>query len=157
MADQIEQMGITIENHQKASFISNSNCITVSLQVATVASWFQFFVVNEQQLEELQARYDAQVQECLDLRTKLESTQVTLCLQILCAVSRCWSTNWVVLQKDLYRTTKLLAITEEELRRSQYTLEERDYYISEQKKAGRFMDDCISNVGSWMIVFQMVL
>lgn len=81
MADQIEQMGITIENHQK-------------------------------QLEELQARYDAQVQECLDLRTKLESTQ-----------------------KDLYRTTKLLAITEEELRRSQYTLEERDYYISEQKKA----------------------
>ncbi|KAL6999798.1 hypothetical protein U1Q18_000954, partial [Sarracenia purpurea var. burkii] len=41
------------------------------------------------------------------------------------------------LQKELNETSKLLATTEEELRRCQYELKERDFIISEQKKAGR--------------------
>lgn len=40
------------------------------------------------------------------------------------------------LQKDLDLTTKLLANTEDELRLSKYSLKERDFIISEQKKAG---------------------
>ncbi|OIT27551.1 PREDICTED: kinesin-like protein KIN-5C [Nicotiana attenuata] len=81
MADQIEQMGVSIENHQK-------------------------------QFEELQSRLDSQVQQCSDLTCKLDATQ-----------------------KQLNQTSKLLAYTEEQLRQSQYTLKERDFVISEQKKA----------------------
>ncbi|KAE9465600.1 hypothetical protein C3L33_02492, partial [Rhododendron williamsianum] len=66
MADQIEQMGVTIDIHQK-------------------------------QLEELQDKYDA--------------------------------------QRNLNQTSKSLACTEEELRRCQYALKERDFVISEHKKA----------------------
>ncbi|KAK6126368.1 hypothetical protein DH2020_039893 [Rehmannia glutinosa] len=47
MADQIEQMGMTIENHQK-------------------------------QIEELQAKYDYQVQQCFDLGNKLDATQASV-------------------------------------------------------------------------------
>ncbi|XP_021766534.1 kinesin-like protein KIN-5C [Chenopodium quinoa] len=83
MADQIEQMGVTIENQQK-------------------------------QVEDLQGRYAAQVQECSDLSRKLDSTQ-----------------------KDLSLTRKLLTGTEEELKKSKYTLKEKDFIISEQKKAER--------------------
>ncbi|KAL0410132.1 UNVERIFIED_CONTAM: Kinesin-like protein KIN-5C [Sesamum latifolium] len=81
MADQIEQMGVTIENHQK-------------------------------QIEELQAKYSGQVEQCTDLSNKLDATQ-----------------------KDLSETTKLLANTQDELKRCQYSLKERDFIISEQKKA----------------------
>ncbi|GMN39448.1 hypothetical protein TIFTF001_008676 [Ficus carica] len=81
MAEQIEQMGVTIENNQK-------------------------------QLEELQEKYNVQVQQCTDLSNKLESTG-----------------------KSLYQTSKLLANTEEELRKCRYALKERDFVISEQKKA----------------------
>ncbi|XP_009768589.1 kinesin-like protein KIN-5C [Nicotiana sylvestris] len=81
MTDQIEQMGVSIENHQK-------------------------------QFEELQIRHDSQVQQCSDLTCKLDATQ-----------------------KQLNQTSKLLAYTEEQLRQSQYTLKERDFVISEQKKA----------------------
>ncbi|XP_055812305.1 kinesin-like protein KIN-5C [Solanum dulcamara] len=81
MADQIEQMGVSIENQQK-------------------------------QLEELQSRHDCQVQQCSDLTCKLDATQ-----------------------KQLDQTSKLLANTEEQLRQNQYTLKERDFIISEQKKA----------------------
>ncbi|KAJ8537625.1 hypothetical protein K7X08_014165 [Anisodus acutangulus] len=81
MADQIEQMGVSIENQQK-------------------------------QLEELQSRHDSQVQQCSDLTCKLDATQ-----------------------KQLNQTIKLLAYTEEQLRQHQYTLKERDFIISEQKKA----------------------
>ncbi|KAL9227692.1 hypothetical protein vseg_003350 [Gypsophila vaccaria] len=81
MADQIEQMGVTIESQQK-------------------------------QLEELQGRYAAQVQECSDFSRRLDSTQ-----------------------KDLSLTRKLLAGTEEELKRCKYTVKEKEFIISEQKKA----------------------
>ncbi|CAK9169822.1 unnamed protein product [Ilex paraguariensis] len=81
MADQIEQMGVTIETHQK-------------------------------QIEDLQEKYDAQVQQCADLSSKLDTTQ-----------------------KNLNQTYKLLANTEEELKRCKYALKERDFVISEQKKA----------------------
>ncbi|XP_062112736.1 kinesin-like protein KIN-5C [Humulus lupulus] len=81
MADQIEQMGVTLENHQK-------------------------------QYEELQDKYKVQVQQCNDLSSKLEGTE-----------------------KNLNQTSKLLANTEEELRKCHYSLKERDFIISEQKKA----------------------
>ncbi|KAK3043529.1 hypothetical protein RJ639_002108 [Escallonia herrerae] len=81
MADRIEQMGVTIETHQK-------------------------------QLEELQCKFDAQVQQCSDLSSKLDATQ-----------------------QNLKQTSKTLANTEEELRRCQYVLKERDFVISEQRKA----------------------
>lgn len=42
----------------------------------------------------------------------------------------------IFLQKDLYQTNKVLSNTEEELRKCQYTLKQRDFIISEQKKAG---------------------
>ncbi|GFZ02508.1 P-loop containing nucleoside triphosphate hydrolases superfamily protein [Actinidia rufa] len=81
MADQIEQMGITIE-------------------------------INQKQLEEWKDNHDAQVRKCSDLCSKLDVTE-----------------------KNLNKTSKLLASTEDELRRCQYALEERDFIISEQKKA----------------------
>ncbi|KAL0333495.1 UNVERIFIED_CONTAM: Kinesin-like protein KIN-5C [Sesamum angustifolium] len=81
MADQIEQMGMTIETHQK-------------------------------QIEELQAKYNDQVQLCSDLSNKLDVTQ-----------------------KNLNLTSKLLANTEDDLKRCQYSLKERDFIILEQKRA----------------------
>nr|GMC88911.1 kinesin-like protein KIN-5C [Ipomoea batatas] len=81
MADQIEQMGVTLENQQK-------------------------------QFEDLQGKYDAEAQRCFDLTSKLDATQ-----------------------KDLNQTSKLLVNTEEDLRQCQYALKERDFIISEQKKA----------------------
>lgn len=81
MADQIEQMGVTLETHQK-------------------------------QFEELQDKYIVQVRQCHDLSSKLESTE-----------------------KTLDHTAKLLSNTEEELMRCRYALKEKDFIISEQKKA----------------------
>ncbi|KAM1196935.1 hypothetical protein ACFX2I_008602 [Malus domestica] len=81
MADQIENMGVVIENHQK-------------------------------QFEELQNKYDLQVRQCYELTSKLDSTE-----------------------KTLNHTTKLLSTTEEELMKCRYALRERDFIISEQKKA----------------------
>ncbi|CAA0842965.1 Probable 125 kDa kinesin-related protein [Striga hermonthica] len=81
MADQIEQMGVTIENHQK-------------------------------QIEELRIKYDSKVQQCLELGKKLDSTQ-----------------------SDLNLTSKLLANTEDDLQQCQYSLRERDFIISEQKRS----------------------
>ncbi|KAH6837815.1 P-loop containing nucleoside triphosphate hydrolases superfamily protein [Perilla frutescens var. hirtella] len=81
MTDQIEQMTMTIENHQK-------------------------------QIEDLQGKYNDQVQQCCDLSNTLDATQ-----------------------KDLDSTTKLLANSEDELKLCKYSLKERDFIISEQKKA----------------------
>ncbi|KAM2878321.1 hypothetical protein FF1_013940 [Malus domestica] len=81
MADQIESMGVMLENHQK-------------------------------QFEELQNKYNLQVRQCYDLSAKLDSTE-----------------------KTLNHTTKLLSTTEEELMKCRYALKERDFIISEQKKA----------------------
>ncbi|XP_028784778.1 kinesin-like protein KIN-5C [Neltuma alba] len=81
MSDQIEQMGITLETHQK-------------------------------QLEDLQNKYVDQVRQCSDLSQKLDSTE-----------------------KSLNKTSKLLANTEEELNKCRYTLKEKDFIISEQRKA----------------------
>ncbi|KAH6762178.1 P-loop containing nucleoside triphosphate hydrolases superfamily protein [Perilla frutescens var. hirtella] len=81
MADQIEQMGVTIENHQK-------------------------------KIEDLQSKYEHQIEQCTDLSKKLDATQ-----------------------KDLNQTSKLLENTKDELKQCQYCLKERDFIISEQKNA----------------------
>lgn len=80
MADQIEKMGIKIENQQK-------------------------------QFEELQTQFNAKVEECSDLSCKLEFTETTL-----------------------NQTNKVLADTEETLKKCQYALMERDFIIQEQEK-----------------------
>ncbi|KAG6437221.1 hypothetical protein SASPL_102133 [Salvia splendens] len=81
MADHIERMGVTIENHQK-------------------------------QIEELQSKYDLQIEQCTDLSKKLDATQ-----------------------KDLDQTSKLLANAKEELKESQHCIKEQDFIISEQKNS----------------------
>ncbi|XP_038688235.1 kinesin-like protein KIN-5C isoform X1 [Tripterygium wilfordii] len=80
-ADQIEQMGVTIETKQK-------------------------------QLEELHEKYIAQIRQCSDLSGKLDTTE-----------------------KNLTQTNKLLANTDEDLKKCRYALKERDFIISEQRKA----------------------
>ncbi|CAN0879482.1 Kinesin-like protein KIN-5C [Linum grandiflorum] len=81
MADQIEQMGVTMETHQK-------------------------------QFEELQEKYDIQVRHCSELSSKLSATE-----------------------RNLLETSKSLSNTEEDLKKCRYALNERDFVISEQKKA----------------------
>ncbi|EPS73213.1 hypothetical protein M569_01542 [Genlisea aurea] len=87
MADQIEQMGITIESNQK-------------------------------QIVELQVKYEGQVQQSADLSNELKSTR-----------------------RNLDLTSKLLAGTEEELKRCQYAIKEQDFVISEQRKAENALAD----------------
>ncbi|XP_039042177.1 LOW QUALITY PROTEIN: kinesin-like protein KIN-5C [Hibiscus syriacus] len=81
MAEQIDQMGVLLETHQK-------------------------------QLQELQDKYVAQVQQCSDLSGKLEMTE-----------------------NNLNETIKLLANSEEELKKCQYMLKEKEFIICEQQKA----------------------
>ncbi|GMI96676.1 hypothetical protein like AT2G36200 [Hibiscus trionum] len=81
MAEQIEQMGVLLETHQK-------------------------------QLQELQDKYVAQVRQCSDLSGKLEMTE-----------------------NNLNETAKLLANSEEELKKCHYVLKEKEFIICEQKKA----------------------
>ncbi|KAG2682993.1 hypothetical protein I3843_10G011500 [Carya illinoinensis] len=81
MVDQIEQMGIMLETHQK-------------------------------QLEELHDKYNFQILQCSDLSHKLDVTE-----------------------KNLNQTRKLLANSEEELKKCQYALTEKNFVISEQRKA----------------------
>ncbi|KAI6674070.1 hypothetical protein NL676_001976 [Syzygium grande] len=81
MAEQIEQMGVNMETHQK-------------------------------QFEELQEKYECQVQQCSDLSSKLDATE-----------------------KDLEHTSKVLANTKEELKKCNYSIKEKDFIISEQRKA----------------------
>ncbi|KAJ7971578.1 Kinesin-like protein [Quillaja saponaria] len=81
MTDQIQQMGVMLETHQK-------------------------------QLEELQEKYNEQVWQCSSLSNKLDATE-----------------------KNLLQTSKLLANTEEKLKKCLYTQKEKDFVISEQRKA----------------------
>ncbi|ONK57135.1 uncharacterized protein A4U43_C10F16970 [Asparagus officinalis] len=81
MAEQIEQMGVSLETQQK-------------------------------QIEDLQESNDTQLHLVADLRKQLDATE-----------------------KSLNHTSKLLAIAKEDLQQSQYTLKEKDFIISEQKKA----------------------
>lgn len=81
MADQIEQMGVTIKNHHK-------------------------------QFEELRAKFDAEVLNSSKLSIELSATE-----------------------ESLDQTRKLLANSKEEEKRCQHALCERDFIISEQKKA----------------------
>ncbi|KAH7512183.1 hypothetical protein FEM48_Zijuj12G0063400 [Ziziphus jujuba var. spinosa] len=67
---------------------------------------------NQKQIEELQDKYNTQVQQCTDLSNKLDATE-----------------------RNLNQTSKLLSNCEEELRKCRYALKERDFIISEQKKA----------------------
>lgn len=81
MADQIEQMGLMLETHQK-------------------------------KYEDLQTKYYQQVKQCSELSSKLDATQ-----------------------KILSETCKSLANTEEELKMCHYAVKEKDYIISQQRKA----------------------
>ncbi|CAJ1885017.1 unnamed protein product [Sphenostylis stenocarpa] len=67
---------------------------------------------QQKQLEDLQNKYDDQIRQCSNLSNKLDSTE-----------------------KNLNKTSKLLANTQEELKKCQYTLKEKDFIISEQRKA----------------------
>ncbi|XP_027352817.1 kinesin-like protein KIN-5C [Abrus precatorius] len=67
---------------------------------------------QQKQFEDLQNKYVDQVRQCSDLSNKLDTTE-----------------------KSLHKTSKLLANTEEELNKCQYTLKEKDFIISEQRKA----------------------
>ncbi|KAK3226888.1 hypothetical protein Dsin_006750 [Dipteronia sinensis] len=67
---------------------------------------------HQKQHEELQDKYNAQVRQCSGLSSKLELTE-----------------------KNLNQTSKLLANTEEELKKCRYALTEKDYIISEQRRA----------------------
>ncbi|XP_047162874.1 kinesin-like protein KIN-5C isoform X2 [Vigna umbellata] len=67
---------------------------------------------QQKQLEDLQNKLVDQIQQCSDLSNKLDSTE-----------------------KNLNKTSKLLANREEELKKCQYTLKEKDFIISEQRKA----------------------
>ncbi|CAK9323030.1 unnamed protein product [Citrullus colocynthis] len=66
----------------------------------------------QKQLEELQDKYNIQAVQCSDLSKKLDSTEKTLC-----------------------QTQRLLSSTEEELKKCHYFLKEKDFVISEQRKA----------------------
>ncbi|XP_024636081.1 kinesin-like protein KIN-5C isoform X2 [Medicago truncatula] len=81
MRDQIEQMNIALDSHQK-------------------------------KLEELQSKYNDQISLCSHLNTKLDATE-----------------------KNLKQTSIMLANSEEELKKCRYTLKEKDFIISEQRKA----------------------
>ncbi|KAJ8899611.1 hypothetical protein K2173_018585 [Erythroxylum novogranatense] len=67
---------------------------------------------NQKQLEELQVKYVAQVRQCSELSSQLDITE-----------------------RNLNQVNKLLASTEEELKKCRYGLKDRDFIISEQKKA----------------------
>ncbi|XP_010553387.1 PREDICTED: kinesin-like protein KIN-5C [Tarenaya hassleriana] len=66
----------------------------------------------QKQLEELQDKYVAQVRQCSDLTCKLDCTE-----------------------KNLTQKCKLLATTEEDLKKCKYAMKEKDFVISEQKKS----------------------
>ncbi|XP_004303542.1 PREDICTED: 125 kDa kinesin-related protein isoform X2 [Fragaria vesca subsp. vesca] len=67
---------------------------------------------HQKKFEELHDKYVVQVRECHDLSSKLESTE-----------------------KTLDHTARLLSNTEEDLMKCRYALKEKDFIISEQKKA----------------------
>ncbi|XP_020205961.1 kinesin-like protein KIN-5C [Cajanus cajan] len=67
---------------------------------------------QQKQLEDLQNKYVDQIRQCSDLSNKLDNTE-----------------------KNLNKTSKVLASTEDELKKCQYTLKEKDFIISEQRKA----------------------
>ncbi|CAI8602433.1 unnamed protein product [Vicia faba] len=67
---------------------------------------------HKKQLEELQRKYDDQVLQCSHLSLKLVATE-----------------------KNLKQTSTLLDNTEEELKKCRYILKEKDFIISEQRKA----------------------
>ncbi|XXG62760.1 hypothetical protein AAC387_Pa05g1072 [Persea americana] len=68
--------------------------------------------INQKQLEELQYKYDSQVEQSSDLSNKLLCTR-----------------------QSLEDTNKFLATAKEDLKKSKYALKEKDYIISEQRKA----------------------
>ncbi|KAL0669135.1 hypothetical protein Bca4012_031839 [Brassica carinata] len=70
----------------------------------------------QKKLEELHDKYTGQVRECSDLTCRLDSTEAL---------------------KNLNQTSKMLASTNEELKKSQYAMKEKYFIISEQKKSGR--------------------
>ncbi|KAM0877192.1 hypothetical protein ACQ4PT_035653 [Festuca glaucescens] len=81
MADQIEQMTVSLETNQK-------------------------------QISDLQEKYDSELHHSADLRKKLEATE-----------------------KCLDHTSNLLSTTKEDLKHAHYNLKEKEFIISEQKKA----------------------
>ncbi|CAI9781876.1 unnamed protein product [Fraxinus pennsylvanica] len=101
---------------QKAKYPFICECFFMMASVLNLGllKAFSDFKNLVQQLEELQAKYEGQVQQCSDLSNRLDATE-----------------------KDLKQTSELLANTENELRQCKYSLKEREFIISEQKKAAR--------------------
>lgn len=99
-------------------------------------------VCYEQQHEDLQSKYDDQVRKCCDLSNKLDSTEVSyrsagsFLLPSYSVIHVFLSRKHKTTQKNLNKTAKLLANAEEELKKCRYSLKEKDFIISEQKKAG---------------------
>lgn len=73
MADQIEQMGVTIENHQKVWL---KYLILLSFAILIRNCWL-ILLTYVQQFEELRAQYNAEVLKCSDLSVELDATQVS--------------------------------------------------------------------------------
>ncbi|KAJ6800792.1 kinesin-like protein KIN-5C isoform X2 [Iris pallida] len=67
---------------------------------------------NQKQIEDLQVKYNAQVQQSTELSKQLDSTE-----------------------RSLNHTSKLLASAKEDLKQSQYSLKEKDFIIAEQTRA----------------------
>lgn len=99
---------------------------------------FIIYSTSEQQLEELQDKYDAQGRECSNLSTKLDSVEVRYLLFLFDLCGLHISLMPMHSQKELEKTSNLLASTQESLRKCQYVVKERDFVISEQKRAGIF-------------------
>ena len=74
MADQIEQMTVSLETNQKVRkvlcLLENSmTCILLFLFEVNALVWFQ-------QISDLQEKYDSELQHSADLSKKLEATEV---------------------------------------------------------------------------------
>lgn len=159
MSDQIEQMGVTIETQQKVCFIEKAIYVeNIRRACLLFLLCLTCFLCFNQQLEDLQNKYVDQIRQCSDLSNKLDSTEVSyrffcsISWNFICFIIWKW---WWTTQKNLNKTSKLLANTEEELKKCHYTLKEKDFIISEQRKAGMlytlspFYHCFLCNVSLW--------
>ncbi|GJY20269.1 kinesin-like protein KIN-5C [Tanacetum coccineum] len=92
--------------------IAELHCLIETLSTLDYAHRAKNIKNKPEQFEDLQTQFNAWVKECSDLSNKLESTQ-----------------------NNLSQINKVLADTEGALKKCQYALKERDFVISEQKKA----------------------
>lgn len=80
MADQIEQMGVVLENHQKVCLCDTNFLHNIHLLVAyfcDVSIHWAHISYCKQKLEDLQDKYNVQIRQCSDLSNKLGTTEVS--------------------------------------------------------------------------------